>query len=86
MVKFEVFLDVLPTKAQKVGRFATSRGAAAPETLLQKRVLRGTGDFTTAVSSQWLQRLPRRAYPQTFLTWALLQACGNTRSWTRARP
>ena len=32
MVKFEVFLDVLPTKVQKVGRSATSRGAAAPPT------------------------------------------------------
>jgi len=30
-------------------------------------------NVTTAVSSQWLQRLPRRAYPQTVLTVGLLE-------------
>ena len=36
--------------------------------LLKSESSRETGYFTSAVSSQWLQRLPRRAYLQTVLT------------------
>ena len=65
---FETRFRVYGLGPPKLSRYATLRGLEDPQTLLLQPVSRETSDVTTADSSQWLQRLPRRAYPQTILT------------------